>query len=93
MATHTITTNPQVITVSGTSNNTIDLSKAIGPSGEVLIEWISGTTIQFNTLGACVSTSGAINSTQTKLVLPVQAHDLLNCKGGAGGETFQITCI
>lgn len=92
-ATHTLTLNPQLITVSGTSNNTIDVSKTIGPGGQAMIEWVSGTTIQFNTMGACDSASGAINSTQTKLILPVQKHDYLNCKGGAGSETFLITCL
>lgn len=92
-ATHTPTSNPAVITVSGTSNETVDLSKIIGPSGEAIIEWISGTTIQFNTKGACVAASGAINSTQTKLILPVQSHDYLNHKGGAGSETYLLTCL
>ena len=92
MADHTVTSNPQLITVGGTSDETVNID-AIYKSGEVLIEWVSGTTIQFNTLGACVSTSGAINSTQTKLILPVQLGDLLHHKGGAGSETYTITGI
>ena len=92
-ATHTVTSNPQLITVSGTSNETIDIDKVFGPTGEALIEWVSGTAIQFNTKGACVSASGTLSSSQSKFVLPVQRGDYLNCKGGAGGETFLITCL
>lgn len=91
-ATHTPTTNPVLITVSGTSNNTIDLTNILR-SDTVMIEWVSGTTIQFNTQGAVVATSGAINSTQTKLILPAQKNDYLNCKGGAGSETFLLTAL
>ena len=91
-ATHVPTSNPQLITVSGTINNTIDLSK-IARGNDVLVEWVSGTTIQFNTQGVVISASGAINSTQTKLILPVQAGDFLNCKGSAGSETFLLTCV
>lgn len=91
-ATHTPTSNPQLITVSGTTNNTIDLSKILR-GDEVLVEWVSGTTIQFNTQGEVISASGAINSTQTKMILPAQAADYLNCKGGAGSETFLITAL
>jgi hypothetical protein len=91
-ATHTPTTNPVLITVSGTSNNTIDLQYILR-GDEVMIEWVSGTTIQFNTIGAVVATSGAINSTQTKLILKVQKGDYLNCKGGAGSETFYLTAL
>ncbi len=91
-ATHTPTSNPVLITVSGTSNNTIDLSKILR-GDEVLIEWVSGTTIQFNTNGAVVASSAAINSTQTKFVLKVQRDDYLNCKGGAGSETFNLTAL
>jgi hypothetical protein len=89
MATHTVTTNPQLITVSGTSDETVDID-AISNTGDVAVEWVSGTTIQFNTLGVCISTSGAINSTQTKLKLTVQRGDLIHHKGGAGSETYLI---
>ena len=91
-ATHTPTTNPVLITVSGTSNNTIDLSNILR-GHEVMIEWVSGTTTQFNTQGPVVSASAAINSTQTKLILPAQKVDYLNCKGGAGSETFILTAL
>ena len=91
-ATHTPQTNPVLITVTGTSNNTIDLSYILR-GDEVMIERVSGTSVQFNTIGVVVATSGAINATQTKLVLKVQADDYLNCKGGAGSETFYLTAL
>ena len=91
-ATHTPTTNPVLITVSGTSNNTIDLQYILRGS-EVMIEWVSGTAIQFNVMGAVVATSATLNSTQTKLILPAQKIDYLNCKGGAGSETFILTAL
>lgn len=91
-ATHTPTCNPVLITVSGTSNNTIDLSNIL-VTNQVTVERVSGTTIQFNTLGPVVSASGAINATQTKLILPAQRADYLNCKGGAGSETFLLTAL
>lgn len=91
-ATHTPTCNPVLITVSGTSNNTIDLSKILR-GGDVLIEWVSGTAVQFNTMGAVVAASATLNSTQTKLILSCQAADYLNCKGGAGSETFILTAL
>lgn len=91
-ATHTPTCNPVLITVSGTSNNTIDLSNILRGS-EVLIEWVSGTAVQFNTQGAVVAASATLNSTQTKFILPAQKNDYLNCKGGAGNETFILTAL
>ena len=91
-ATHTPTSNPVLITVSGTSNNTIDLSKILR-TDSVLIEWVSGTAVQFNTQGDVVAASATLNATQTKLVLPAQRDDYLNCKGGAGSETFILTAL
>lgn len=92
-ATHTPTSNPAIITVSGTSNNTIDLSKIASGKSECLIEWLTGTSIKFNTLGAAVAGSGGISSTVTRLILPIQEDDYLNCLGSAGSETFQITAL
>lgn len=91
-ATHTPTNNPTKITVSGTSDNTIDLA-GILQGNEVMIEWVSGTTVQFNTMGAIVASSAALNSTQTKLILRVQRDQYLYCKGGAGSETFNLTAL
>lgn len=92
-ATHTPVTNPVLITVSGTSDNTIDLSKIASGKDTVLIERVSGTSVRFNTMGAIVSASGAINATQIKLILTIQSGDYLYCKGGAGSETFYLTAI
>lgn len=91
-ATHTPQANPVLITVSGTSDNTIDL-RYILRGDTVLIEWVSGTAVQFNTQGAIVAGSATLNSTQTKLVLPAQKADYLYCKGGAGSETFILTAL
>ena len=92
-ATHTPTCNPVVITVSGTSDNTIDLQYILRGNA-VVIDWISGTTVQFNTEGACVSASGALNTTQNKLIFEnLQKADYLHCKGGAGSETFRLTAL
>lgn len=91
-ATHTPTTNPVLITVSGTSNNTIDLQYILRGS-EVLIEWVSGTTIQFNTQGPVVASSGSITTDRKILILPAQRGDYLNCKGSAGSETFRLTAL
>lgn len=93
-ATHTPTSNPVLITVSGTSDNTIDLSKIGSGLSTVLIERVSGTSVQFNAMGATVATSGAINATQTKLILPLPTlGDYLYCKGGAGSETFYLSVV
>lgn len=91
-ATHTPTCNPVLITVSGTSNNTIDLSNILR-GDSVMIEHVSGTAVQFNTMGAVVASSATLNSTNSKLVLSVQKNDYLNCKGGAGSETFILTAL
>ncbi|HEY3429904.1 MAG TPA: hypothetical protein VGK39_04445, partial [Cyclobacteriaceae bacterium] len=83
-----------LITVSGTSDNSIDLSKIGSGLNTVLIERVSGTSVQFNTVGAVAVASGAINATQTKLVLPMpKLGDYLYCKGGAGSETFYLTAV
>lgn len=89
-ATHTVTSNPQLITVGGTSDETVDID-AVFKSGEVLIEYVSGTAIQFNTMGAVVSASGTLSATNTKFILPVQRGDYIHHKGGAGSETYLIT--
>lgn len=92
-ATHTPTTNPVLITVNSTTDNSIDLSRIASGKDTVLIERVSGTSVQFNTMGPVVATSGAINATQTKLLLTIQAGDYLWCKGGAGSETFYLTVV
>jgi co-chaperonin GroES (HSP10) len=91
-ATHTPTCNPVLITVSGSGDNSIDLSKILR-GDTVLIEWVSGTAVQFNTMGVVVAASATLNSTQTKMVLSVQANDYLWVNGGAGSETFILTAL
>ena len=71
----------------------IDLSKILR-GDTVLIERVSGTSVQFNALGATTAASGAINATQTKLMLSgLQKQDWIYCKGGAGSETFYLTAL
>ena len=89
MADHTVTSNPQLITVGGTSNETVNVD-AISDTGTVVVEHVSGTAIQFNTLGVVVSASGSLNSTNNKFTLAVQRGDDINHKGGAGSETYLI---
>ena len=93
MATHTVTSIPQLITVSGTSDETINIDAVVGPGREALIEWVSGTAIQINAKGAVIATSGTLSTSVTKFIVPYQLGDLLHCKGGAGSETFLITCL
>lgn len=88
-ATHTITSNPQLITVSGTSDETVDID-AIFKSGEVYIKWVSGTSVQFNTNGTVVASSGALTEAVGGFFLPVQRGDYIHHKGGAGSETYLI---
>jgi len=91
-ATHTPTCNPVLITVSGTSDNSIDLSNILR-GNEVMIEWVSGTAVKFNTMGVIAAGSATLNTTQSKLILSVQGNDYLYCKGGAGSETFILTAL
>jgi len=94
-ATHTVTLNPVKITVSGTSDNTIDLDLVCdGGEAEILIEWVSGTSVQLSFNGTAIASgSAALNSTQTKYWGKYKKSQWLKCKGGAGSETFNITVI
>jgi len=98
LATTTLTLNPQLITVpANTTEHDINFNSLLLPdaiNGYARIQWVSGTTIQFNSNGQTItSASGAINSTQGKLDLPVKRGVNLRYKGGAGSETFIITII
>lgn len=101
MATTTLTLNPQLITVpANTTEHDIDFDDVLpvknkrGHTGYALIERVSGTTIQFNTTATAItSASGAVNATQTKLIIPLTRGINLRYKGGAGSETFYITII
>lgn len=88
-ATHTVTSNPQLITVGGTSDETVNVD-AIADTGTVVVEHVSGTAIQFNTIGEVVSASGTMSSTNNKFTLAVQKGDYIHHKGGAGSETYLI---
>ncbi len=91
-ATHTVTLNPTKITVSGTSENTIDLDALCeGGEAECYIEWVSGTSVQLNFNDkAITAASAALNSTQTKYIFTYYKSQWVRCKGGAGSETFNI---
>jgi hypothetical protein len=91
-ATHTLTLNPTKITVTGTSENTIDCDALCdGGEAEMYIEWVSGTTVQLNFNDkAITAASSALNSTQTKYIFTYKKSQWIRCKGGAGSETFNI---
>jgi hypothetical protein len=97
MAITTMTTNPQVITVSGTTEHEINFKDMISPdewSGNALIQLLTGTSVQFSSNGTLGETSGALNSTVDKLVLTVKrSGPNIKYKGGAGSETFIITIV
>lgn len=91
-ATHTVTLNPTKITVSGTSENTIDCDALCeGGELEMYIEWVSGTSVQLNFNDrAITAASSALNSTQSKYIFTYKKSQWLRVKGGAGSETFNI---
>jgi oxalate decarboxylase/phosphoglucose isomerase-like protein (cupin superfamily) len=93
-ATHTPTCNPVKITVSGTSDNSIDLSNVMrSGEGECTLDWVSGTTIYVNVQGATVAASAILNTTQNKMIIRVQKGDYIYVKGSAGSETFNISVL
>lgn len=99
MATTTLTLNPQLITVPANTTehdisfeNILPVKKRRGVTANALIEWVSGTTVQFNANNTAITAaSAAINSTQSKLILPLTRGVNLRYKGGAGSETFYIS--
>jgi hypothetical protein len=101
MATTTLTLNPQLITVpANTNEHDIDFDDVLpaktkrGLTAYALIERVSGTSVQFNSNNTAISAaSGAVNATQTKLILPLTRGVNLRYKGGAGSETFYITIV
>lgn len=92
-ATTTVTLNPTKVTVSGTSENTIDCDALCtdGDSFDGYIEWVSGTSVQLNFNDKSITaSSAAMTSSQTKFPFRYQKSQWIRCKGGAGSETFNI---
>lgn len=88
--------NPELITVpANTNEHEIDFNNILlDTHGSALIERVSGTSIQINASGiAITSITGAINATQTKLIVPIKRNNNLRMKGSAGSETFYITIL
>jgi len=100
MATLTVTKSPGVVTMPGDTDTHILNVDAIlkGSSapidGVLTVQWLSGTSVQFDAFGGAItSESGALTEAIGKLILPVALGRTLNVKGGAGGETFQVSVI
>lgn len=101
LATTTLTLNPQFITVpANTSEHDINFDDILygisydATYGTALIQWVSGTGIQFNVNGQTItSASPTLSTTVDKLILPIKRGTNLRYKGGAGSETFIITII
>lgn len=94
MATTTLTHNHQLITVpANTDEHDIDFNNVLkGSNGSAALELVSGTTVQVNSNGVTIdSACGSINSTQTKLAIPIYRGTNIKYKGGAGSETFHVT--
>ena len=71
-----ITKNPQKITLVGTGANR---------------DWVSGTSFQVCGNGAVdTNASPAVTSANPKIFFPVKLNQEFECKGGAGGEVFNI---
>lgn len=95
MAETILTVNPQVITVSGTTDHTIVFDNLLAQGdnyGTLLINSITGT-IKFNTLAAVDDTNSGSYTTGDKEVLEAKRGNPLHYKGTAGGETFTIAVI
>lgn len=93
-ATHTPVVNPVKITISGTSDNSIDLSNIMrSGEAECTLDWVSGTTIYVNVQGATTAASAVLNTTQNKMIIKAQKGDYIYVKGSAGSETFNISVL
>lgn len=64
-----------------------------GLTGYALIDWISGTSIQFSCNGEEITaSSGAITTSQPRMILPLTRAVALKHKG-AGGEEYNLTIV
>lgn len=100
MATITLTKNPQRVTVpANTDEHKINLDGVLkgvnAPiNGIALIQWVSGTAVQFDAAGNTITSANATLSTTTdKMMLPATLGGLISYKGGAGSEVFDITVL
>lgn len=96
MATTTLTVNPQLITVSGTSDNEIDFSRIIAGGGGkpcALITMVTGTAVRFNSQGEVDLTDSGSYTSGDKEVIELVPNKNLHFRGGAGSETFKISIV
>lgn len=94
MATVTLTSKTQKITVSGTSINTLNFNGVLKSQyGLAWITMISGTAVNFTGDGTTVTTGMLLLSASgnnVKEVIEIQRGTELQYLGGAGSEVFNI---
>lgn len=96
MALTTLSRKQLRITVSGTSEHTIDFDSVMiqgDKYGTAYITMISGTAVQFDSSGNAIdSDSITLSATgnATKEILEITRGVPIRYKGGAGSEVFQI---
>jgi len=94
MATVTLASKTQKITVTGTSINTIDCDAVLeGQYGLAYITMISGTAVNFTGDGATVTTSSlllASTGNNVRDIIEIERGVELQCLGGAGSEVFNL---
>lgn len=94
MATVTMTSKNEKVTISGTSINTIDFDAALKTQyGLALITVISGTAINVTGDGTTVDTGSILLSASgnnTKEIIEIERGIELQLLGGAGGEVVNI---
>lgn len=96
MATTTLSVNPQLITVSGTSDNEIDFSRIIAGGGGkpcALITMVSGTAVRFNSQAEVDLTNSPTYTAGDKEIIELVPNRNLHFRGGAGSETFKISIV
>lgn len=94
MATVTLGSKQQKITVSGTSVNTLNFNAVLKSQyGYAFITMISGTAVNFTGDGVTPTTSHLLLSASgnnTKEIIEIQRNTELQYLGGAGNEVFNI---
>lgn len=96
----TLTHRFQKITVSGTSEQTIDFGGVLllengnkARLGMATVELISGSSVQLSPNAAIDSDAAAITTANPKAILDLYRGEAIRYKGGAGGEVFNISIL
>jgi hypothetical protein len=95
MATTTLTSNPQTISVSGTTDHEINFDNMLADGdnyGSLLINVVSGT-VKFNTRGSVDDTNSSSYTAGDKEILEAKRGVTLHYKGSAGGESFKVAVL